>query len=452
MIREGNRSRKTISVDSSLTSRTLESRITTSRDLRKYFRHLAFFSSYDTDIAKSSSILNIPVLSTVLPLAWITGADVYVDEVDRTFAESMDALQREYKKMYPGVPFKTRLIAGELVSNTYSSDKTALLFSGGLDSAYSLFSNMTLKPILVMIFGAADVPISNVSFQGTLEREYSDFSERDGLVIDFIRTNALEILDVRRVDHLFWRFQRRYQGGYWNGMGYSLGHIGQVAPLSIGRFSRLIVAGALDRTKAHDDRTKREYPDASYPSTDEKIMWSNMRVKHDASILRHQKASALKEFLIAHRLKLRPCGHASDLYSRKPQSPHLSALNCSQCPKCLRTIAELALAGVDPNECGFCADRSTFNRMRVLFQRKLLTRQDIVLWWRPLQQAVLNEVEGGLCGARQFFGWFKTMDLESSAGPYGSPLSDLYYRLPYPVADLLRTVWVELRSNLQAAH
>lgn len=63
MIGVHDRSKKTISVDTSLSLGTLRSRITASKSLRKYFRHPSFFSSYDADIVANSSILDIPVLS-----------------------------------------------------------------------------------------------------------------------------------------------------------------------------------------------------------------------------------------------------------------------------------------------------------------------------------------------------------------------------------------------------
>jgi hypothetical protein len=453
MIDAGRMSKRSIAVDSNLSSSTLRSRITVSRDLKKYFRHISFFSCYDADIVANKSILCIPVLSMVLPFAWITGADVYVDELDRTFAESMNTLQHEYEKMYPGAPFKTRLVADRLVDNKHAPNNTALVFSGGLDSTYSLFSHLDARPILIMILGTVDIPLSNVAFQRMLEREYSDFAEREGLVLSFIRTNAIEILDMRRVDHLFWKFKGRLQGGYWNGIGYSLGQIGQVAPLSVGRFSHLLVAGALGRAKAYDERTKAEYPDASYPSTDETIMWANICVRHDANIPRHQKASALKQFLDARELKLRSCSYASDLHSQTQQSPRLPALNCNQCPKCLRTIAELTLAGIDPNKCGFGVERSTFNRIRTLFRRRSLTLQDIALWWKPLQEAIRtipSEIEGDPYGAKQFFEWFKTIELASAARPRDSPLSNIYRRLPYAIANPLRVVWERIPARLAA--
>jgi len=436
MIMARDRKNSAISVDSSLSSRTVTSRIAVSGDLKKYFRRLAFFSNYDAEIFANKSILAIPVLSMVLPVAWITGADVYVDEIDRTFAESAEVLQWEYRKMYPGAPFRTRLIADRVVDNEYASNKTALLFSGGLDSIYSLSGNLSLKPMLVMILGT-DIPISEVAYQNAVEREYSDFAGREGLAMTFVRTDALGILDTRRLDYLFWRFQGRFEAGFLFGIGYSLTHIGQTAPLSVGRFNRVLVAASNDEAKAHQ---MREYPDSSYPA--EKITWANIRVELDGPIARHEKALALKGFLKAHRFRLRPCWYASDLYSEPTQSPLLrDTVNCNVCEKCLRTIAALALAGIDPNEYGFLVNKSTFDRMKGLFQRRLMTRQHIEVEWRPLQEAIPVEMEEDPYGVGDFFRWLHTIDLRSSARPYESLRSKLYHRLPYPIADLLRVVW-----------
>jgi len=68
--------------DSELEGRKLISKFNVLRRLQKYFRSRDFFTIYDEVIDADKSILNIPALSTVLPFAWLTGVDVYVDELD----------------------------------------------------------------------------------------------------------------------------------------------------------------------------------------------------------------------------------------------------------------------------------------------------------------------------------------------------------------------------------
>jgi len=431
--------KRMIVVDSVLSSGTVRSLITVSKDLEKYIKRFNFFSRYDIDVVANKSIFNIPVLSIILPFAWITGADVYVGELDKNFARSMDALQKKYQRIYPKAPFKTKLVVDELVENEYAQDGIALLFSGGLDSTYSLFSNKDLKPRLIMLFGVPDIPLSNIEFQELVKTEYSNFAEREGLKINFIQSNALEILNGGRVNHLFYKFKGEFEGDFWQGLGYSFGHIGQVAPLSIGRFNRLLVAAHRDETQAY---ALREHPDAASPVTDEVITWANIQVKHDGCIHRHEKVFALKKYLNEQRIKLRVCWLPSD------QLLLLDALNCNACEKCLRTISPLLLAGIDPNKCGFNVDDSTLNLVRTLFDHKKCTQSHITLWWKPLQKMIPEKIEGDLYGSKQFFEWFKTINLDLLARhSKKSLLSIIYHKFPYSISNLLKKILYDTRKH-----
>lgn len=132
--------------DSIISGNRLTSTVTPPRMLRKYFRSFSFFAEYDTMIRADKSIRNIPLLSAVLPLAWLTGYDIYVNELDRTFKESMEELKQEFMKMYPEIPFTTNINTDILVENSIgeieTSKRTALLFGGGVDSTYSLITNI----------------------------------------------------------------------------------------------------------------------------------------------------------------------------------------------------------------------------------------------------------------------------------------------------------------------
>ena len=114
---QGNKGKRIIHIETRASKRTIKSNITVSRDLKKYFRRLTFHSRFDEEICANKSILNIPALSILLPLAWITGTDVYVDELDKSYAESVQFLQEEFKKMYPRAPFNTKIIANRFIEN-----------------------------------------------------------------------------------------------------------------------------------------------------------------------------------------------------------------------------------------------------------------------------------------------------------------------------------------------
>lgn len=432
---------KIISVESEISARSVKSRIKAPKDLEKYFDRISYYSSYDVELHANRSIWNIPVLSVILPLAWITGADVHVDTLDKEFTKSMAILQQEYKRIYPKAPFKTKLLVDELVENNYTPDGTALLFSGGLDSTYSLFTNLSRNPRLVMLFGTSDIPVSNAAFQEFIQAEYVDFAEQEKLRIHFIRTNMLQTLSTGRVNHLWMKVRGRNKGDFWNGIGFALGQIGQAAPLSIGRFNHLLFAAALDASVY----SMSEHPIATSPTTDEKICWANLDVKHDGAIHRSEKVLKLRKLLKSGRIKLRVCWSSPEYLLSS------GLLNCGKCEKCLRTIASLAHAGIDPNDCGFNVDNSTFDLMKILFEKKLLSQRHIKHFWRPLQDKIPDRIEEDIFGSERFFRWFKGINLDCATKT--SSLSIPYSKLPYSILMLVRRFTsIILSLNSQYEH
>ena len=135
-----------ISVGSTLSGHRLTSTVTVPKGLRKYFNSFRLFVYYDAPLRADMSILNIPLVSTVLPMAWLTGTDVHVEKLDKKYVEAMDAIKNEFKQIFPGGRFSAKIIVDDLVENKTQSQGTALLFSGGVDSTYSLIKNTGLKP------------------------------------------------------------------------------------------------------------------------------------------------------------------------------------------------------------------------------------------------------------------------------------------------------------------
>jgi hypothetical protein len=414
-----------IHIDSELSSKKITSRITVPKKLEKYFEKYNFISVYDTKIADNNSINNIPALSIILPLAWVTGTDVYVDELDETYMHSMSRVQEEYKKIYPKAPFKTKLYVKHPVKNKAISDKIALLFSGGVDSTHSLYTNIKKKPRLITIFGVPDIPLSNIPFQEHFKRHYTAFAEKEGVKINFIMTNALSILNGDRVNHLWFKFKGKNEGTFWNGIGFSLGQTSLAAPISSGRFSELMITAA----KAF---SVIEHPEASSVETDEKISWGDVKVKHTGPETKLEKIRALTDILEDKRITLRVCW-----LDAKPVDGQIQSLNCNVCLKCLLTIFNLVIANVSPENFGLKIDELTFKLLRELFEKKMLTYQHLELWWKPLQQATPKNLENDIHGSKKFYEWFRDIDLEKYGKPYQTTISKIYYSLPYSLSKII---------------
>ncbi len=324
----------------------LENRIATSPDLDGFFNTKNFYVDYDEKIQASPGILNIPAVSSLITLAWLTGAELEVAEIDTTFSESIRELRTIYESFYPGLLTGPGLIAESTPVIAPQGDGLTLLFSGGLDSTYSLFKSRPRHPRLLMV-GGFDMNMDHPSDEGIWQKwkqVYGEFAEREEFTINFIRTNSRAILNeiAVDVDH-----GDRTSLKFWDALRHAPLLIGLAAPLSMGRFDELMISASRTPRRPPGPR----FPYSSTPPSDESIAWAGLNVEHYGQVHRHEKVRALRELLKAGRIHFKSCWQL------------LEEFNCSSCHKCLRLIAMLLAEGVDPNTCGFDVDDLTLGRI-----------------------------------------------------------------------------------------
>jgi hypothetical protein len=412
------------------------SKVNVPGDLEKYLKNDELFVEYDTGFHADESIVNTALTATVLPLAWLTGNDIKVRTLDEAFKNSMDELKLIFKDIHRLIPFTTNILTGKLVKNKImvSNPKrsTGLLFSGGIDSTYSMISNLHQKPKLIMYWGIDNFPYPENSEQWRhIYSTYSEQAKRLDLDIHLVKTNISQILDTKRINH---DFHKILQNGSVRAMiQHSLILLPLVAPLSITRFNKLLIASSGEQSFNY------ESPWGSTPRIDEIITWADLRVSHDGNIPRANKiAGEMKEFLLENQLLLRVC-------LRKLEK---NQLNDSSCEKCLRTIASLVLAGIDPNVCGFNVDNSTFRLMKEMLTNTRVTN-DLVSEWLPIQKLIPARIDFDIYGSKEFYEWFRGFEftLKDRVGL----LRDLYYNLPYEVAKNLDMVYRKAGVKVQEA-
>ena len=393
-------------------------------DLNKYIKTRELFIEYDTELFVDDSILNIPIISNILPLAWLAGSNIYVKNLDKNFKISMDKLKQFFKSIYPKAPFTTEIFAEELIENKIKIDnpdrKTGLLFSGGADSVYSLLTNMNLKPRLIMSWGIDNFPYPERSehWEKTISI-YKEFASQKGLDFNLVKTNASQVLDTRRIGHRFHR--ELYDGAIRAALQHSLILLPLAAPLSMGRFNHLIIASTF--IPSYDFS---KHPRAAVPEADERIIWADLTVKHDGFALsRNDKIfDEIAEYLKRDPFTLRVC----------LRSPFIDGkINDSTCEKCLRTIASLTLAGVDPNLCGFQVDDSTFKEMRKYWENAKFSHPGY--HWTQIKNAIPSILDDDFYGSKEFFEWFRGFDFKTVEKNWF--YRDLYTALPYSIAKYL---------------
>lgn len=419
-----------IFITSKLIGQELNSTVTVPKKLRKYFHSSRLSAYYHTQLTANKSILNVPLVSTVLPLAWLTGTDVHVEKLDKKYVEAINIIKNEFNRMFPRGRFTTKIIVDDLVENRTQSQGIAMLFTGGVDSTYSLIRNISLKPRLLMFQGILSHQLDPhfKKYNQIVKKTYSDFAKREGLDINFVEANTFHILNHSRLEHDFHKTLRGTT--LWLGLQFPLVLLSLPAPLSIGRFNRLLIAASADPT--HD---YYKHPESSQPKIDEKFAWADLRVKHDGFIHRFSKTSLIREYLKKHEYYLTVCN-----------DPPPDRLNCSNCEKCYRTIAPLILEGIDPNNCGFEVNRSTFKLMRYLLEKKKFGALVVDSIWKVLPTLIPDKMETNLYGSRDFFIWLRNLKFDSRQKKRNLH-RDLFNSLPYPLAKLFDAICYSVRNQ-----
>jgi len=413
----------------------ITNRLTVSNNLKKYVNSYELFVEYDNQIYADESILNIPLIATIIPLAWLTGSNITVESIDSTFKESMEDLQLYFKDIYPLIPFTTEIKAKKIIENNNdiedSKKRTGLLFSGGVDATYSMITNLQYEPRLIMHWGVEGKPYPFYQKYWKLVTEtYSRFADRFGLPFNIVKTNVLTILNRRRLEHRY--SKELLYGSLWVRLQHSLVLLGLTAPLSIKRFDRLLIA-ASEWPRSIETQDSKNRPHAARPESDERIKWSNLRVIHDGYIERYKKAKSLAEYFKDDELILRVC------LNRKA-APH--TLNCNQCEKCCRTIVQLIQAGIDPNQCGFKVnDSSSFDTMIHYY-----THHGLDSYAVNSKEIIPNALNSDIYGSKHYFEWLQ--DFEVPEREQSLFFRDIYDTLPYLLATKLDILYEIFGINI----
>ena len=109
----------------------LKVELTLSKNIKKYFFKNNFEVCYDKNIENiDESILSIPAVCPTVQIAWATGADLYVEKLDRTCFFFLRKIRKVFEDYYPKFSHSGDIHIKKIISNEYSNKQSALLFSG----------------------------------------------------------------------------------------------------------------------------------------------------------------------------------------------------------------------------------------------------------------------------------------------------------------------------------
>lgn len=316
----------------------------------EYFTENTFYLHHSENVEKvPKSILIIPVLANIAPVAWIAGADIYVNEIDEEFLEALETIKNSFKSMYPKHCFNGTIIFNtKRINKDYGKEKCGLFFSGGVDSLTSYIRNRKEQPILITVWGA-DISLKKREFWNKVKNDITQFTNDHNIKTVYLKSNFRSFLNEKNL----YKFSRNGLKNWWVSVQHGLGLVGLSAPLTYKKGIKKVYFASTPLISKDNKLSFVAW--GSHPSIENNLKWGETEVELDGIELnRFEKLGIIANYLrdLNYDLKLRVCWKSNN------------ESNCSTCEKCARTMAMLLIKGLNPSKHGFNMDNSLLQRMK----------------------------------------------------------------------------------------
>lgn len=322
-----------ISVEEKRVSMTFKA----SPKLTHFFLKRDFFCEYNIKVKDvPSAIAVIPLVCNLLPIIWLTDAELIVPELDEDFYNSIERFKRGYIDMYPMLEFKGKVWVDKLVKQSPAdSGRAGCFFSGGVDAFNTLYQHYGEEPDLITVRGA-DLKLADEEGWVNVLNHAECTASRLGLQLLTVKSNFHEFLNETAVYQLI----KTSGDGWWHGFQHGIGLIGLAAPLTFANgLSTIYIASTYTAAE------RGTHTCASDPTIDSHVRFCGCRIVHDGyEFTRMDKVRNICTLSAQTALTnpvLRVCWIES------------GGKNCCRCEKCLRTIFELLALGMNPARMGF---------------------------------------------------------------------------------------------------
>lgn len=389
------------------------------REIRPFFRDDSFVAEYDTIIEGCpDSVLAVPPIVSVAPIAWATKTDLSLPAVDSMFYESLRNVKAGYAELYPSVfdPGELRIVPDQVVETpTPDVSRPMVLFSGGVDSTAVAIDVLDREPALFTIHGS-DLRLENERGWQNVREQVESFARSQDLPSHVTRSNFRKMVRYPFLDR---EFREDLGRRWWGAVQYGTAIPALSAPVAYEHGYSPVLQGS----GYTEDPT---YPTAQPVYVDE-LEWVGTTVRvADADVSRQEKIARIADAVrVGNELTVRSCFES--------ESGH----NCSECKKCWRTVVGLILEGMDPNEVGYRVTPATLAEIRHELTSGETTLSGLEpLFWGGLRERADPDREYPYDDVG-FFEWLAKTDFEAyrtSAKSRSSleRIRDAIIRLPYP--------------------
>lgn len=303
--------------------------------IQKYFNKKNYlFFEYNHNISiLPKSILAIPFVANIAPLAWITDSTIKVNELDKSFYDCLSKIKKAYQNMYPNVSFKGKIIVENIVCNSYIPQyEAAQLFSGGLDALATYIRIKEKNPLLITEYGWHKEKTEENAVWEKDKTNVVGFAIRNELENILIHSNYGTFIKAQRIDS---DFQRKLGDSWWHGLHHGLAIITAAIPTAF-KFKVECIYIASSYFEGYKAKC------ASDPTVDNNIRFASGKVFHDGYEINRQD-----------KVKI-----VVDYYSKMKELANLRVCfrkeeNCCNCEKCVRTILGIVAEGKNPSNFGF---------------------------------------------------------------------------------------------------
>lgn len=345
-------------------------------EIKKHFNPKvpSFWCEYSSPIDDVPvGIAVIPFVCNVLPLVWLTDAELILPELNRDFYLSIPKFKKGFEEMYPKVRFAGKITVEAVVEygNREKIDrKSAVFFSGGVDATASLLAHIDEKPDLVTIWGA-DIKLDDEMGWKNVQKHIQKVAGDFGLVTLTIRSNFRKFIKP-----VFGVISTNWHDNYWYGLQHGIGIIGHIAPYAYVSGLSMTYIGS-----TNSPEYRMVHACASDPRIDNHVRFAGTRVLHDqADCTRQDKINHIVDYVLKKHVEmtLRVCWISS------------GGKNCCHCEKCYRTIMGLLAAGAEPQKFGFDIVLSDLVQVKPYLEQKVWLSDGDIAFWKEIQRKFIE--------------------------------------------------------------
>lgn len=369
------------------------------------------------------AVLAVPFVCDLLPVIWLTDAELVVPELDRDFYESIPEFKKGYVDMHRDAEFLGKLtVVKSTLNRPARTGRSAAFFSGGVDAWCTLTRHIEEKPDLIAIWGADITPDNRKGWE-TLHKSLAKSAGNLHLPLITIHSTFRRFLQEGRLQTTFFPV---LHDGWWHAVQHGIGLIGHAVPCN---YLRGVSTQYIAASFSPEDGL---VSCASWPTIDNFVKYCGCRTIHDGFITRQEKVHQIVHYKQKENANI----HLHVCW----KTP--GGKNCGRCEKCLRTMMALLIEGADPREYGFDS-LPDFSYVKRFVREEFPFDEILIPLWKQLQVAMKKN--DTMLRSKPYYNdikWIETFDFEHP--------ERYWKRRVHAVAQLPRRAAHKLKGKLRA--